>query len=362
MADLYEQAQTFRRDALRGEREAASRLVRSYGRAYSEINKEIERLRVRLTAAREAGLEPSPALLYREGRLQVLQSQVLDQISRFAGEADIIIGGAIERATIQGQQHAAELLRVALPEGVAVAPSAPPGQVQPVVPESIRLAAGAVEQAVAVTQATAPVGQLLQTLAPDAAAVVADALTSGLAQGQNPRVIARQMRVALGGNLTRALTIARTETLRAYREASRSEFQANADVLAGWVWTADLSNRTCPSCWAQHGSVHPLDEIMATHPRCRCTMVPKTKSWRELGFGSTPDSVQIESGPALFRRLPAADQEAILGPAKFRAYKAREITLPDVVARRTSPVWGPSTSEAGLNAAKDNAAARRANG
>lgn len=362
MADLYEQAQTFRRDALRGERDAASRLVRSYGRAYSEINKEIERLRVRITAAREAGGEVSSALLYREGRLQVLQGQVLDQISRFAGEADIIIGGAIERATEQGTQHAAELLRVALPEGVAVAPSATPGQVQPVVPESIRLAAGAVEQAVAVTQATAPVGQLLQSLAPDAAAVVADALTSGLAQGQNPRVIARQMRVALGGNLTRALTIARTETLRAYREASRTEYQANADVLAGWVWTADLSNRTCPSCWAQHGSVHPLDEIMATHPRCRCTMAPKTKSWRDLGFGSTPDSVQIESGPALFRRLPAAEQEAILGPAKFRAYKAREITLPDVVARRTSPVWGPSTSEAGLSASLDNAAARRASG
>jgi hypothetical protein len=91
-------------------------------------------------------------------------------------------------------------------------------------------------------------------------------------------------------------------------------------------------------------------------------MVPKTRSWRELGFGSTPESVQIEPGPALFRRLPADDQRAILGPAKYRAYKAKDITLPDVVATRDSPVWGPSTSEAGLNAAKTNAAIRRQGG
>jgi SPP1 gp7 family putative phage head morphogenesis protein len=184
-------------------------------------------------------------------------------------------------------------------------------------------------------------------------------LVSSIAEGKNPNVVAREIRTALGGNLTRSLTIARTETLRAYREASRAEYLANADVLRGWIWTADLSNRTCAACWAQHGSVHPLGEIMATHPRCRCSMVPATRSWKELGFGSTPESVQIQEGPAIFRRLPESDQRAILGDAKYRAYSGRQITLPDLVAKRESPVWGPSTSEAGLGAAKDNAAARR---
>jgi SPP1 gp7 family putative phage head morphogenesis protein len=360
---LYEQAQRFRADALRGERQAASALVRSYGVAYTRINRDIEALRVRVQQAKDAGERLSPSWAYQEGRLLVLRAKVLEQITQFAGEADIIVGGAIDTARTLGTDHAGRLLQAALPEGVSVAPSIEDLRAaSPVVPESVRLAAGAIEQATALVQPQAALSTLLSSLGPDAATAVGDALVSGIATGKNPRVIAREMRQALGGNLTRALTIARTETLRAYREASRSVYRANADVVAGWVWTADLSNRTCASCWAQHGSVHPLDEIMATHPRCRCSMVPKTRSWRELGFGDTPEAVRIEEGPALFRRLAPDQQEAILGPAKFRAYRAKQITLPDVVAKRSSPVWGPSTSEAGLSAAKQNAAARRLGG
>ena len=360
---LYEQAQRFRADALRGERQAASALVRSYGVAYTRINRDIEALRVRVQQAKDAGERLSPSWAYQEGRLLVLRAKVLEQITQFAGEADIIVGGAIDTARTLGTDHAGRLLQAALPEGVSVAPSIEDLRAaSPVVPESVRLAAGAIEQATALVQPQAALSTLLASLGPDAATAVGDALVSGIATGKNPRVIAREMRQALGGNLTRALTIARTETLRAYREASRSVYRANADVVAGWVWTADLSNRTCASCWAQHGSVHPLDEIMATHPRCRCSMVPKTRSWRELGFGDTPEAVQIQEGPALFRRLAPDQQEAILGPAKYRAYRAKQITLPDVVAKRDSPVWGPSTSEAGLTAAKQNAAIRRQGG
>jgi len=355
---LYEQAQRFRADLLKQERRAASRMVRAYAPAYQRISKEIDQVRARMAKARDAGEAINQSWVYREGRLRVLQAQVLEQITRFGGEADIIIGGAIDIATTQGLADAGVLMDMALPEGISVSPTSPPGAAQPVIPESVRLATGAVEQVAAITRQGAAVGNLLATLGPDAVAVVTDALVSGVALGKNHKVIARDMRQAIGGNLTRALTIARTETLRAYREASRSAFATN-DAVTGWVWTADLSNRTCASCWAQHGSVHPLDEVMATHPRCRCSMVPKTRSWRELGFGDTPEAVQIEDGPSVFRRLPAADQEAILGPAKYRAYRGREITLPDVVAERQSPVWGPSTSEAGLNAAKANAAARR---
>ena len=362
MATLYEQAQAYREALLRGDRQAAAALIRSYGAAYQRLGRELDSVRGAIAKARDAGLADKdiPALLYREGRIQVLAEKVRTEITKFAGDADIIVGGAIDVARTQGAEHAGQLLQMALPEGVAVSPATTPGSpLAPVVPESIGLATGATTQVTAATQAGAPVGQLLASLGPEAAKSVTDALVSSIAVGKNPNVVAREIRTALGGNLTRALTIARTETLRAYREASRAEYMANADVLRGWIWTADLSNRTCAACWAQHGSVHPLGEIMATHPRCRCSMVPATRSWKELGFGSTPESVQIQEGPAIFRRLPESDQRAILGDAKYRAYAGRQITLPDLVAKRESPVWGPSTSEAGLGAAKDNAAARR---
>lgn len=358
MPDLYAQAQAFREDLLRGERKAAAEMVRAYGAAYERLRPELDRVRGRIAAIRASGQEPSRAMLYREARLDALERQVSEQIADFSARAQLIVGGAIERATEQGAVHAAALIETVIPPGVAVTPATGVGTIATA--ESIPLATGAVEQIVAITQRTAPVGRLLATLGPDAAQAVTDALISGVTQGRNPRVIATDIRRALGGNLTRALTIARTEVMRSYREASRAQYAASADVLNGWVWTADLSKRTCAACIAQHGSVHTVTEIMATHPRCRCTMSPQVKPWRELGHGATPESVRVESGPAWFRRQDADTQRAILGPAKYDAYRGKEITLPDLVASRYSATWGPSTGEAGLAAAREAAASRRA--
>lgn len=363
MANIYEQAQQFRNRLLAGDRSAAASLTRSYGAAYKRIQTDLDSVRSRLQELREQGVPANEwqYLVTREGRLQVLRTRVLDEISTFGQQAQLIIGGAIGKATEQGSEAALAMMDTALPAGIAVSPSTLPGQ-EPtaLIPEEVRLATGAIERVTAATQPAGAITQLLAGLAPAAADSVSDALVSGIALGRNPRQIARDIRDALGGNLTRALTIARTETLRAYREASRAEYNANADVLDGWVWVADLSPRTCSACWAQHGSEHPLDEIMATHPNCRCTMAPLTKPWSELGFGDTPDSVRITPGRDEFKKLPAADKRRILGDQTYAAWRGRQIILDDVVVRKDSPVWGPSASAGNVNAALRNAEARRA--
>ena len=369
--NLYEQTQAFSAELLTSERRAASAMVRSYSTAYSAIQTEISNMQRRIATARAAGLDVSPAWLYQQGRLAVLQAQVLEQITKFGERADIILGGSINTASALGGTHAEALLTAALPDGIAISPAMDPVRVGgrptaaaaspfvPVVAEEVSLATGAIEKLTGALQPDAAVGRLLAQLGPEAAQAVTQSLVQGLALGKHPRVIANGMRDALGGNLTRALTIARTETLRAYRESSRATYTANASVLDGWTWVSALGPRTCASCFAQHGSLHPLTEVMATHPRCRCSMAPATKSWRELGFGSTPESVKIEQGPDIFRRLPVDEQRATLGPGKLAALRSNGITLPDLVARKTSPVWGPGTSEASLAAARRNAAARR---
>lgn len=363
MANIYEQAQQFRDRLLADDRSAAASLTRSYGAAYERIQTDLDSVRSRLQELREQGVPANEwqYLVTREGRLQVLRTRVLDEISTFGQQAQLIIGGAIGKATEQGSEAALAMMDTALPAGIAVSPSALPGQ-EPtaLIPEEVRLATGAIERVTAATQPAGAITQLLAGLAPAAADSVSDSLVSGIALGRNPRQIARDIRDALGGNLTRALTIARTETLRAYREASRAEYNANADVLDGWVWVADLSPRTCSACWAQHGSEHPLDEIMATHPNCRCTMAPLTKPWSELGFGDTPDSVRITPGRDEFKKLPAGDQRRILGDRTYAAWRGKQITLDDVVVRKDSPVWGPSASAGNVNAALRNAEARRA--
>ena len=34
----------------------------------------------------------------------------------------------------------------------------------------------------------------------------------------------------------------------------------NADIMAGWTWAAELSDRTCPACLGMHGTRHPAGE------------------------------------------------------------------------------------------------------
>lgn len=354
MATLYETTQQYRRDLLRGERQAAARMAVAYSQAVRQIDAELVAVRQSIQRARDAGTPDTEirSLLFREGRLQALDAKVREQIGRFARGADIIIGGAIDTARELGTEAAGTLIDIALPEGVTVSPAGPTPEIQPVLAQTVNVPTAAAERVI-------PAATLLEGLAPQAAESVGNALAAGLAQGKNPRVIARQVRDALGGNLTRALTIARTETLRAYREASREVYQQNPNVRAQ-RWVAALDDRTCPACVALHGTTFPLGEVMATHPNCRCTTAPATVSWRELGFGNTPEAVQIESGVSWFRQQDEDTQRRILGPSKYALYRGRQITLPDLVQRRDSPVWGPSSQVASVAQARANAAQRRA--
>lgn len=344
MSALEDETQRFRRDLLGKDRQAAARLTVAYSQAVREIDSELATVRRAIQRARDAGTPDTEirSLLFREGRLQALDAKVRAQVARFARGADIIIGGAIDTARELGRGAAGTLIEVALPEGVSVSPAGRSTEIQPVIAQTVNVPTGAVERAI-------PAATLLEGLAPQAAESVGNALAAGIAQGKNPRVIARQVKDALGGNLTRALTISRTETLRAYREATREVYIENADVVQGQQWVAALDGRSCPACIALHGSVIPLDEAMPAHPNCRCTVAPLVDGGPVIG-----------SGASWFRQQPASLQAQILGPSKFAAFRGRQITLPDLVQVRTSAVWGRSSGVASLSQARANAAARRA--
>jgi SPP1 gp7 family putative phage head morphogenesis protein len=353
VSTVYERTQQFRSDLLAKERRAAARMTLAYSQAARRLTTELTSVQEAIRIARDAGKanDEIASLLFREGRLTVLREKVLIEVGRFAREADVIIGGSVDTARELGRASAAELVDLVLPEGITASPTGAPGQ--PVVPATINVPTAAVERVV-------PASTLIAGLAPQAQEAVGNALASGLAQGKNPRAVARMMRDALGGNLTRALTIARTETLRAYREASREVYLENSDVLMGQQWIAALDSRSCPACIALHGQVFPLEEVMPAHPNCRCTTAPAPMSPRDLGLGNIPGIDPIETGPSWFRRQPTSTQRQILGPGKYALYRSRKITLPDLVERRESAVWGPSSQVASAATAQANAAARRA--
>ncbi len=339
--DIYTMAARFRQDLLAGERAAAMEMVRAYGASYQRIKEALLALLTRVEAAKARG-EYSASWLYQEGRLESLQAQTLSEIHRFAAFAGDTIETQQRQAVYNAEGEAQALVRATLPPSAQIS-SAGVGVT------FSRLPTSTVQSLVGHLQDGSPLKELLDTLAPEAAKGVRDALASGVARGEGSQVISREIRQAMGGPLSRTLTISRTETLRAYREATRQTYQANGRVVQAWQWVASLSRRTCAMCLAMHMTIHPLDEPMGSHPNCRCVMVPVTRPWSELGFdGLDSEAPAPEDGAAWLDRQSEETQLAILGPGKLAAYKRGEITLADLVRYRDDPRWGPTRTEASL--------------
>jgi len=327
---IYETVEKFRRELLRSERRAASEMVHYYGQTWRRIKEQADDLLRMIREARDAGEEVSPAWLFRYRRLEELQEQVEAELRNFVGFAESQILEQQGEAVRAAQEHSEKLVLedlLAPPEGVRV--------------HWNRLPIEATQDLVGFLHDGSPLRALLDELPGQAGQAVADELVQGVALGLNSREISRRIRRAAGVGLVRALRIARTETMRAYREATRRSYQANSDVVKGWIWHAALDRRTCPMCWAMHGTQHGLDETLGDHPNGRCTMIPWVASWEELGFEGAPDTrVVVEPGESIFKEQPEDVQRAVLGNAGYEAWKRGEVTLRDFVGEREDPRWG----------------------
>lgn len=339
-SQLEEAALRFRSQLLRQERQAASEMVRAYAAAWQRTRARLAELQEQIDAARASGLIPGPftprqpggpvieqtpgtfslSWLYERDRLTSLLSQIEAELRRFAAMADELTTAGQLQAVRAAQENTGELVR----RGAQAARQ----------PELVgmfnRLGREAVQDLVGFAADGSPLRELFDALGPRVSLGVQDALVTAVATGIGPRETARLVRQQFGMGLARALTIARTEQIRAYREASRRSYAENADLLDGWVWLSAHDGRTCPSCWAMHGSRHPVTETLDDHPNGRCTMVPIVK-------GHDPE---IRTGDELFKELPPAQQEKILGKAAHLAYQAGAVRLSDFVGRRDDPAWG----------------------
>jgi len=192
-----------------------------------------------------------------------------------------------------------------------------------------KLPVAAVENMAGFLSNGAPLKTLLDQLPRAGRKIVEDALLESVALGIGPAATARKIKLGLGGNLTRALTISRTETLRAYRTATLENYQANADVVHGWYWRSSRSRRCCAACVALDGVFFTVRDPMRPHPRCRCTLIPGVK-------GINPDK-----GTTWFNKQDAETQKEIIGTdAGYKALKNGDLTLKDFVGLSRNPLWG----------------------
>ena len=342
---LYRDADRFQRALLRHESQAANEMVQAYGQAWRSIKKRLDELLKKMQVERAAGRDVSLSWLFEQQRLETLQRQVEAELRRWAADAEPRII-ALQREAIEAAQLQAEA------ETMVALGTPPPGVTIAQVKSSwTRLNREAITDLVGFTTNGTPLRRLLDELGVEAGQQVREALISGMAAGENPRRIARRVKEAFGGDLVRALRVARTETMRAYRTAAVRSYQANDDVVKGWIWNAACDTRTCVACWAMHGTTHSLDDEFEDHPNGRCARSPWVKTWAELGFEGMPEKPPMKSGEERFAELTAEEQDKILGRAGGAAYRAGEITLSDLQTTRTSAVWGTHVQRKSLKGA-----------
>jgi SPP1 gp7 family putative phage head morphogenesis protein len=336
---IYEVAAGFAADLEATQTAAVDQMLAAWADSYGRVRLEYDLLLQKVAAAKAAGVTPSPAWLYQQERLKAALATTKTEVHRFAEHASAAARQAQYAAVAAGAKHAAKLGQTAMTDaGLA-------GTFVALNPDNLQHLVGFLADG-------SPLADLFAGLGDEAAGAARHVLVNGMSLGKGVDWMRRRLADSLDLTRTRAETIVRTEAHRVYRSVARQTYLANDDVVNTWVWHAHLDARTCPACMVMDGTEHPLTAILDGHPRCRCAMVPRTKSWEDLlgkAGADLPDTrPPVRKGTEWFATQSAGVQRAILGPAKFRAWQAGKITLDDLVARPHNPQWGTMRRERSL--------------
>jgi len=319
--NVLQLAAQFRKALERQDAAALNRLINAYGGLYNRLQDKIE-----LLSRDIAEQEPTRGQLVQMQRYKELLAQTAKELRSFQTFTKFEIDSQATASIARGIGDSGRLMQVsAEASGVSATFN--------------RLPINAIKSALGFLQEDGPLFKRLEQLAPVTAQYISDQLVSSIGLGYNPKKTARLITDALGSGLTDALRMTRTVQLYSYREAARANYVANDDVIDGWVWSADLSGDPCPSCVAQHGSIHPLDEPLNDHHNGRCAAIPLVKG------GSNPVK---ETGQDWFDNLSEAEQKAIMGQGRLEAYKAGKFEFGALSGVRDDEVYGPMRVAASL--------------
>ena len=199
-----------------------------------------------------------------------------------------------------------------------------------------------------VQRSTEQITSKLWPLSSQADAVIRREIVRGVVSGSNPKKVAGQiMKGAEGGfngGLSRALGITQTEMLDAHRAAAKVSHDANADVLGGWIWLAHLSPTICAACLGMSGTEHPLSEPGPEgHNRCKCSRMPRTKTWAELGIeGMDEPASRAPDAGEWFAGLTDQQQRDILGAGRYDAWLRGDYPMDRWAVKVPNPDWRAS--------------------
>ena len=309
-------------------------LTAAWVRAWNEVAPELNATVLELLVS---GERLSRAKLLRSERLRQVLLVIRDHLDVLAEQAQVRIIGDLERVVDIAGGAQASVIDSQLPPG---------GSHLMDLQSWTKIDERAVEAIV--TRSAEQITSRFRPLPRDADRALRAELIRGYAAGTNPRATAGRIVARangrFNGGLTRALAIARTESLDAARAGATLGRSQHADVLAGWSWHCELSTRSCPACISMDGQIFPVDDPgPIDHVNGRCTGVPVTKSWAELGFDNIVEPAPVrDPGSVWFEQQSKATQVEILGPGKYAAWAAGDYPMDAWGAVRHNDGWRDS--------------------
>ena len=120
------------------------------------------------------------------------------------------------------------------------------------------------------------------------------AVRQGLVGAETTPQIVKRVRDVMDLSKRNAETLVHTSVQSVANTTREKIFADNDDVMSGKEWSSALDRKTCPTCGALDGKRWTTDgkpikhsmvyQIPPKHFRCRCSMVPVLKTWKELGI------------------------------------------------------------------------------
>jgi len=309
--NVFDVLERFREALLKQDEFALRRLIDNYRIIYGRLADKIDALLLEIDA--KGGV--TRGQLVRMQRYKDLAKQTAEELQRFGALTEAELFNA-ERVGIElGNAHARGVLSALTPGTRATFNTLPTEAIQ------------------TLTGFLAPQSPLLnrvRQLAPITTDLVLETLQEAVALGYNPRKTAGILRSAYGQGLTDSLRMTRTVQLYSYREATRATYITNG--VEKWIWSAKLDDRTCMSCVAMHGSIHPVTERLNDHYNGRCAMVPVVEPFGPI--------IKDGAGEEWFNKQSQERQIKMMGKGKYEAWQAGEFGIGDLSTGRQDAVYG----------------------
>jgi SPP1 gp7 family putative phage head morphogenesis protein len=302
---------------LAGEDRAMREMAREWLRLEQKLEAGMAELARELADSAAAGQIPTEAQIVRMERYRRLLAELRTESGEYLKWSDDYITKYQAQLAERGLADAAAAIRAAQADAGGV------GAYFDV------LNVKAVENMIGLAGDGAPLTKYLRQIFGDASAGMLQALVDGVALGMHPTKVAQLMRNGLGIGLQTAMNTARTESLRAYRQASLMQYRESG-VVGGYKRLSAHDERVCAGCLMMDGTLMETLDEFEEHNQGRCTAVPV------IAGMAAP---QWQNGRDWFTEQSEEVQASILGSGRFEAWQ-NGASLESMVKRVEDPTWG----------------------